>query len=784
MSSADEQHAPSISLGLERIGLVSLRQPVLMLLAAVLLSAGAWLGIARLKVDDSLSALFRTNTPEFQAYERMSNLFPSSEYDVLVVAEADDLLARPKIEKLRELVIELQLIEGTAGLVSLFSARTQPEKGQIPPPLFPDDLPTGAAYDELIKSVQSNEIIKGKLLSDDGKLALIVLALDRQVAESQGLKPTIGEIQAVIADKLKGSGVTAQLSGVPVMQLEIRNAVERDQLVYNGLGLLIGAVIAIVFFGRVSMMLLTVLPPVFAILWSLGALGWLDFRLNLFLNVMTPLIMVMAFSDSMQITFAIRDKLMTGADRKDAIAHGIRVVGPACVLTDATAGLSFIALMFSDSELIRTFGAAGAICTLVAFLAVILFLPLLGLVFVRNEAALRESAARQDWAMGLLAGASQWIADRVLARPVLYALLGAVVFAACAYAHMSLEPRYRLADQVPDKEQAIAASGRLDAKLTGANPVHVMIDLPAGASLYDPKTLAVIGDVQRQVEAQKGVGNVWSLETLKRWLEEKAGERDPAVLKDYVAILPGYLVRRFITEDEKVVVVTGRIPDIDAAEILPVVETIDRALDKIRQDNPGYAISVTGLPAVAARSSSSMIEQLNASLTIEIVFVAGFLALAFRSLFTGVSSLLPGVFPIVASGAFLYATNQGLQFASIVALTVAFGLGLDATIHFLNRMRQEDDPAAPPEEGVRRATILIGPALMLTTIVLACGLAVTVFSELPSLRLFGWLAAITLIAALIGDLVFLPAIVLLMRRLARWLRPSGTPVRKSRSGSA
>ena len=79
------------------------------------------------------------------------------------------------------------------------------------------------------------------------------------------------------------------------MQLEIRNAVERDQLVYNGLGLLFGATIAVIFFRRVSLMLLAALPPVLAVLWSLGLLGWLGFRLNLFLNVMTPLVMVMGF---------------------------------------------------------------------------------------------------------------------------------------------------------------------------------------------------------------------------------------------------------------------------------------------------------------------------------------------------------------------------------------------------------------------------------------------------------------------------------------------------------
>ena len=81
------------------------------------------------------------------------------------------------------------------------------------------------------------------------------------------------------------------------MQLEIRNAVERDRLIYNAIGFAAGCLIAIVFFRRVSFMIIAAGPPLIAILLALGALGWLDFRLNMFLNVMTPLIMVISFAE-------------------------------------------------------------------------------------------------------------------------------------------------------------------------------------------------------------------------------------------------------------------------------------------------------------------------------------------------------------------------------------------------------------------------------------------------------------------------------------------------------
>jgi uncharacterized protein len=261
---------------------------------------------------------------------------------------------------------------------------------------------------------------------------------------------------------------------------------------------------------------------------------------------------------------------------------------------------------------------------------------------------------------------------------------------------------------------------------------------------------------------------VWSLETLRRWLAEKVGKSDGATLKQYVDILPQYLVQRFISADQHAVIVAGRVPDLDASQVRPIVQSLDEALAPIRAENPGYTISVTSLSAIAARNSAIMIKKLNRGLTVEVVFVAAFIGLAFRSWRVMLASILPAIFPIVAAGTLLWALGDGLQFASVVALTVSFGLGMSATIHFLNRLRLEDRPDQPIDVAVRRATVLMGPALILTSMVLACGMVVTVFSNLPSLRLFGWLATLAMLLALVADLTILrPMITFLRSTLVR-----------------
>ena len=756
----------NLALGIERIGFFALSHRTLCVIVFVILSVIAAVGFVRVKVDDSLSQLFRSDTDEFRTYEEVTRRFPSNEFDVLIVIEGDRLLERASLEKLRELAIELQLVDGTRGLISIFSAREPPEQGLIPPPLFPNPLPQGADYQALIKRVTSNEIIRGKMLSDDGKLTLMVLALEPSSTAPDKLGPTIAAVRQELKTHLEDTGLKAELSGVPVMQLEIRDAIQRDRLVYNTLGFAVGCLIAIIFFRRPSFMIIAAAPPLLAILMALGVLGWLGFSLNMFLNVMTPLIMVISFSDSMQITFAARDRLLAGDDKFTAFRNALLIVGPACVLTHATAGVSFIALQFSSSDLIRTFGEAGLIAVTVALVAVIMGVPLLGVLLIRNETAFVAAVRDMDTALDWLRRLCSWIAIRMVARPGLYSLLSLIVVVVLSLGYTQLQPRYRLADQVPDRQRAVQASNRLDVKLTGANPFDVYIQFPKGASLYDANTLNAIADVHALLERQTGIGNVWSLDTLRRWLAEKMNKSDVETLKQYVDLLPPYLTRRFISAEQDAVIVSGRVPDSDASQLLPIVDRIDQQLNAVRAKYPTYKIAVTGLSVISARNSALMIDKLSDGLTIEIAFVAAFIGLAFWSPVVMLISILPGLFPIVLAGCMLLVTGQGLQFASVIALTVSFGLGLSATIHFLNRLQIEDDDP-DPAVGVERATILVGPPLILTSAVLACGLAMTVLSSLPSLRLFGWLSAFAMVAALLADMFMLRPIAMFLSKIVR-----------------
>ena len=236
------------------------------------------------------------------------------------------------------------------------------------------------------------------------------------------------------------------------MQAEIKNAVQRDLFLYNAVGFIAALAIAAFFFRRPSFVAVATAPPLLALLWSWGLLGWLGFQTNSFLNVLTPVIMVVSFADTMQITFFARDRLVKGETSVAAFTQAIRVIGPACILTHGATALSFATLMLSDSILIRSFGFAGLVSTAIALCAVMLFGPLLGTLLIRRAGA-GAVPVRDNRAVKALIGICAWIADRMVSHAALYSVISLVVVAALSVAYWGLEPRYRLADQLPDKKE-------------------------------------------------------------------------------------------------------------------------------------------------------------------------------------------------------------------------------------------------------------------------------------------------------------------------------------------
>ena len=217
----------------------------------------------------------------------------------------------------------------------------------------------------------------------------------------------------------------------------------------------------------------------------------------MFLNVMTPLIMVISFSDSMQLTFAARDQLMAGWDKRTAFRNAILVVGPACVLTHAAAGLSLLGLLVSSSDLIRGFGEAGFLATAIALITVLSLVPTFGVLLVRDEARLVATLRAADPGVAALRRFCDWIARRMVQPPRLLQPRG---LSSSWLASPSSIPASSRAIASPTRfptrsrqwRRAAASTRKSAARIRSKWRSHFL----RASGLYTPQTFATIADVQ------------------------------------------------------------------------------------------------------------------------------------------------------------------------------------------------------------------------------------------------------------------------------------------------
>ena len=203
--------------------------------------------------------------------------------------------------------------------------------------------------------------------------------------------------------------------------------------------------------------------------------------------------------------------------------------------------------------------------------------------------------------------------------------------------------------------------------------------------------------------------------------------------------------------------VSANVRDDGAAALEPVFLSIGAGLDRLEALHPGFEMRLTGVTYVSAAVSLAMISELAFSLFAAGIIILLIIIFALRSASLGLISVLPNVFPLAATGAVLVLAGMPIQYTSVMSFTICLGIAVDDTIHFLTRYRKLCAEGVDSDPAVRQSLREVGSVLVTTTLIMVGSFLVLQVSELPMIRLFGVMCALALTWALIGDLIFLPA---------------------------
>ncbi|MGI9418014.1 MAG: efflux RND transporter permease subunit [Geminicoccaceae bacterium] len=735
------------------------------ILLVLVVTVCAQFGANRLGFSSDIREIFRSGSPDFATLEQVARQYPGTGRDILIAVEGKDLFQPAVLENLRALHLDLGFVEAIGYVLSPFSARTPPDAKGGTESVVPAELSDTEDMAALRQQLLGHPLVSGKLLSSDGRLCLFVLSLKGPNRGVDELRRVIGEVETLAKDILKDSDVDIRLTGASVMRVEILGALIRDQKTFRIAGLTIAVLFCWLFFRSIPYVVIALAPAVAAITWLRGTMAFMGQDINVLTNVIPSLVMVIAFASAMHVLFSVRRGLGRELSLEDSIKRAILQVGPACVLASATTALALLALVIVPHPFIIRFGLTAAFGTALAYIAIMTTLPPLCRLLIGRIGSRGKVKDRSDWIHRGVHAISRTAARWVRARPAMIFVGGALLTVVSGWLYTLNTPQYQYQDNLPKGNPAFGAIQLINAKLSGADTLRLLIQWPREYELDSTATLDLIRSTHEIFEAEPAIKAVSSLFSAERWFV--AGGRDRKDLLGFLKKARSPLSSRVMAPDNHSALVTGNFTSLPAAELVAIITKLDLKLDQLRERNPSVKFSLTGLTPVSAKASTEMIQQLNRSLLIAVCAIILLIGLAMRSVWAGLVSILPNLLPITLVGAGLYLFGKGLQFTSVVAFTIGFGMAVDSTIHVLNRYRLEKAEDADAASAMEKTIAAIGPVLIVSTLVLASGVGGTMLSEMPMVRLYGEVIVVLLTTALAGALLLLPAII---RIVDRWRR--------------
>ena len=734
----------SIGFGLEHIGFFTLKRPRMVALAVIALTILAVSQLPRINVDGDLMRIFANSGPEYDAYEKLAHTFGTFENDVYVLVTSPSLTDPEVLEQLRNLGFELELNDYALGSMSPFTLRKPAFKGGSVPAV-PEGMMTSEEVAAALGDLQQNDPLMRNLITPDLTGMVMIMFPDPDKMRDGGTRAMLDEVKELAAQYSTGD-IQIELTGPPLWTSEMLNAAINDQLKFTIYGFALGALIALISLRSFWGAILVSSTPFLAVMWVTGIVLLFFGSFSFLTIIVTTLVLVIAFAESLFFIFNWIAFWRDGMDPYKAVDTTVRVVGPASALTMLTTLISFASLSFTAGQGIQEFAISGAIASFLNFVCLMTFLPLalklavrLGFKIPPRSSFVLTAPMRISWALANRAGR-------------LVATIAVAITVALFVPYFLIEPRFAFEDFVAKDSAALSAAVDIDQGTGGVAPIYIRVPLKDGISDITDADYQRIETVHHILERYLGQNKVISAASFGHY--EDSGFSREEILDS----IGPFLKRRFVTEDGTQALVTGFMPTIIDSDALQVM------VDDITADLQTAGIEgaeIGGFRILTTFATNNIVSNLQLDFTMSVLVNLFLIGFAFRSLRVAAATAIPNLFPVLGAEAFLWWSGSGLQLTTVLSLTIAFGIAVDDTTHFLSHyLHARREEGRSHKDSVHHTMQRIGGAIVATTLILCSGTGIVATSDLPQVALFGTLFVVTLALALVGDVFILPALLM------------------------
>ena len=615
-----------------------------------------------------------------------------------------------------------------------------------------------------------------KLMGDEeAHIAVMAITMNATVLDSKNrvaLTDKIGGIGAKYEDSL---GSQLRYSGMPYIRSLLAKVVKDEMVLFILYAILVTGIIMFLFFRSFKVVMVAMLVVGIGSLWSIGFVALLGYQLSILTGLVPPLIIVIGVANCIFLLNKYHTEYRSHGNKIKGLQRVVRKVGKATLLTNATTAAGFATFTVVESSVMREFGVVAAISIMCIFLLSLLLVPIV-FSFLNPPKARHVKHLDRKYSQTFISK----IVELVLSyRTRVYWFFGLVVVVGI-YGITLITSDGKIVDDFPEGHPVLKDLAFFEEHFNGVVPFEIQIDALKPDKALSPATLKRIDKLQDAVSAYPEVSRAVSMTEIVKSLKQayyngieskyslpNGSERGfiLSYANNQADVSKGSeLLKGFIDSAKQVTRVSFQMKDIGTDETERVINEIRPVLDSIFNPKK-YKTLITGTSVVYLRGTEYLVKNLFVSLGIAVVLISLLMAYMFRSWRMVAVSLIPNIIPLIITGALMGFLGITIKPSTILVFSIAFGISVDDTIHFLAKYRQELEVN---NWRIKRSVILalheVGISMAYTSIVLFFGFSIFNLSTFGGTKALGMLVSITLLVAMFSNLILLPSLLLTLER--------------------
>ena len=722
--------------------------------------------------------LLPEDDPIYIEYQEFLGHF-GQEGNVMVVGfQCDSLYQLEKYNAFYDLFGQLKEIEGVEQVVSILQARNM-KKNEVSKsfefkPVTSQRYETQKEVDAVAKELASLPFYRKLFYNEKNKTHLMALTLNKELLDNESRIDLILSIEDVVNPFAEQIGVRVHYSGLPYIRTKstVKTKAEVEMFIFLAMG--VTAFIMLLFFRSFSAMFYSMLVVGVGVIWAIGTLVLLGFKITILTALIPPLIIVIGIPNCIFLLNKYHNEFKLHGNKIKAMTRVIQKVGNATFMTNATTAAGFATFVITQTQMLVEFGIVASINILLVFFISLIIIPSI-YSFLPTPKKRHLSHLERTWMNKL----SAWMEKVVLNHRniVYFSTVLLLVFA--FYGVSKIETTGNIVDDIPKDDPIAIDLDFFERNFAGVMPFEVMVNTHKNNGVSKSSTLKRIQKLENVLAEYPEISSTSSIADLAKFSKQAYynGNQDYYSLpssqeKNFILKYAkntlgdsADIFNSFIDSTKSVARISARMKDIGTKQMRALRDSIKPKIDAIFNPEK-YDVSITGTSVLFLEGTTYLVKNLFSSLLLAISLIAILMAWMFSSSRMVVVSLLPNLIPLVLTGALMGYFNISIKPSTILVFSIAFGISIDDTIHFLAKYRQE---LKANHWNIRLAVINAlketGVSMFYTSIVLFFGFSIFIASDFGGTVALGLLVSVTLLFAMTANLLLLPSLLLSLERM-------------------